>query len=231
MTYAFLRGLMRFLTRTFLMGGLFVVEGRENVPRTGALIVCPNHFGTLDPPMVPAFLPRPDSWSMAKSEYFRKRWQRWLFTAYQAFPVVRHTADRNALRRSFDVLKRGEVLVVYPEGTRVAAGVLSVPEPGAGFIAQKCGCAVLPVAVTGTPNVMPKGTIWPRRARVNVRFGKPFLVLAKRTDGERISHEEAADAIMLAIAELLPADKRGRYSDLDGWRKGLEGVTAPAQGR
>src|SRR3954453_16576634 len=132
----FLRGLMRFMTRTYLVG-LFTVEGVENVPSSGGLVVCGNHFATLDPPMVPAFLPRPDSWSMAKSEYFRKAWQRWLFTAYQSFPVVRHTPDRAALRRAFALLKGGEVLVIYPEGTRVESGKLSTPEPGAGFIAQR----------------------------------------------------------------------------------------------
>jgi 1-acyl-sn-glycerol-3-phosphate acyltransferase len=228
MVYAFLRGLMRFLTQTFLVGGLFRIEGRENVPLQGGLVVCPNHFGTLDPPMVPAFLPRTDSWSMAKSEYFDKPSISWLFKAYQSFPVVRHSADRSALRKSFDVLKRGEVLVLYPEGTRVEKGVLSTPEPGAGFIAQKSGCPVLPVGVVGTPEVMPKGTIWPRRHQVTLRFGKPFVVLQRRPNGERVSHEDAADAIMLAIAELLPADKRGRYSDMDAWRKRLEGVTGPA---
>lgn len=224
MIYAFLRGLMRVMTRTYLVG-LFRVEGAENVPPTGALIVCPNHFATLDPPMVPAFLPRGDSWNMAKSEYFRKGSLRWLFYAYQAFPVVRHTADRSALRKSFDLLKRGEVLVLYPEGTRVESGMLSTPEPGAGFIAQKSGAPVLPVAVTGTREVMPKGTIWPRRHPVTVTFGKPFAVPQKRPNGERISHEEAADAIMVAIAELLPPDKRGRYSDLDAWGKRLDGVS------
>ncbi|HEV8597320.1 MAG TPA: lysophospholipid acyltransferase family protein, partial [Candidatus Dormibacteraeota bacterium] len=207
----FLRGLMRFLTRTYLVG-LFTVEDAGNVPRSGGLIVCGNHFATLDPPMVPAFLPRADSWSMAKSEYFRKGSMRWLFTAYQAFPVVRHTADRAALRKSFDLLKAGQVLIIYPEGTRVEAGVLSAPEPGAGFIAQKSGCPVLPVAVTGTRECMPKGTIWPRRVPVLIRFGKPFRVAQRRPDGERVSHEGASDAIMLAIAELLPPEKRGRYS-------------------
>jgi 1-acyl-sn-glycerol-3-phosphate acyltransferase len=223
----FLRGLMRFMTRTYLVG-LFTVEGVENVPLSGGLIVCGNHFATLDPPMVPAFLPRPDSWSMAKSEYFRKRWQRWLFTAYQSFPVVRHTADRAALRRAFDLLKDGQVLVIYPEGTRVESGTLSTPEPGAGFIAQKSGCPVLPVAVTGTRECMPKGSRWPRRVPVKIRFGKPFLIPLRRLSGERISHEEASDAIMVAIAELLPADKRGKYSDLEGLRKRLDGVAVPA---
>jgi len=75
---------------------------------------------------------------------------------------------------------------------------------------------------------MPKGSRWPRRVPVKIRFGKPFLIPAKRLNGERISHEEASDAIMVAIAELLPADKRGQYSDLDGLRKRLEGVAVPA---
>ena len=222
----FLRWVMRFLTRTYL-AGLFTVEGIENVPLTGPLIVCGNHFGTLDPPMVPAFLPRGDSWSMAKSEYFRKAWMRWLFNAYGSFPVVRHTADRAALRRSFDLLKEGHVLVIYPEGTRVESGVLSTPEPGAGFIAQKAACPILPVAMTGTRECLPKGAKWPRRVPVKVRFGKPIVVPAKKPDGSRVSHEEAADAIMLAISELLPPDKRGRYSDLEGWRRRLDGVLQP----
>lgn len=225
MIYAFLRGLMRFMTTVYLVG-LFEVEGLENVPRNVALLVCPNHSATLDPPMVPAFLPRGDTWSMAKSEYFRKAHLRWLFIAYHAFPVVRHTADRVAIRRSLDLLKSGHALIMYPEGTRIDSGVLATPEPGAGFIAKNAGCAVLPVAVTGTQECLPKGARWPRRVPVTVRFGKPFLVQQKRPSGERVTHEEAADAIMLAIAELLPPERRGAYSDVDGLRKSLEGVTA-----
>jgi len=86
---------------------------------------------------------------------------------------------------------------------------------------------ILPVAVTGTRECMPKGTIWPRRVPVKIRFGKPFVVLQRRASGERVSHEDAADAIMLAIAELLPPELRGRYSDVEGWRRRLEGVTNP----
>lgn len=222
-----MRAIMRFLTRTVLLG-LFTVDGVENVPREGALLVCPNHFGTLDPPMVPAFLPRRDSWSMAKSEYFAKPRTGWIFVAYHSFPVVRHTADRAALRRTFDLLKAGAAIVLYPEGTRVDAGVLSVPEPGAGFIAQRSGCAVLPVALTGTPECLPKGSRWPRRVPVKVRYGKPFVVLQKRATGERVSHEEASAAIMVEIAELLPPEKRGAFSDLDALRARLAGVTRPA---
>ena len=115
---------------------------------------------------------------------------------------------------------------MYPEGTRIDTGVLAAPEPGAGFIAQLCGCPVLPVALTGTAECLPKGARWPRRVPVTVTFGKPFLVMQKRPNGERVSHQEAADRIMLAIAELLPPEKRGLFSDLDSLRRRLDGVAA-----
>src|SRR5262245_60546828 len=179
--YRFLTWLMRTLTRGLLIGGLFTVHGLENVPRTGALLVCPNHAGTVDPPLVPAFTPRLDVWSLAKSEYFSSA-MAWLFRWYQAFPVVRHSADRAALKRSFDLLRDGHALLIYPEGTRTSDGVLVTPEPGAGFIAQKADCAVVPVALTGTRAVMPKGSRFPKRARASVTFGKPFRVATKKPD-------------------------------------------------
>lgn len=225
--YAFLRGLMRFMTRTYLVG-LFRVEGAENIPRSGQVMICPNHAGTIDPPLVPAFVPRSDTWSMAKSEYFEKPLMRWIFHQYQAFPVVRHTADRAAVRRSFDLLKEGQALVLYPEGTRIDSGVLASPEPGAGFIAQRTGCPVVPVALTGTRECLPKGARWPRRVPVTVRFGKPFTLRSKTDDGRRISHEDASEAIMLAIAELLPPERRGQFADVEGLRRRLEGVATPA---
>ena len=85
MTYAFLRWVMRMLVHTVL-AGLFTQVGRERIPRHGPLLVCGNHISTLDPPLVPAFLPRNDSWSMAKAEYFERSWlQTWIFTAFHAF--------------------------------------------------------------------------------------------------------------------------------------------------
>jgi 1-acyl-sn-glycerol-3-phosphate acyltransferase len=131
------------------------------------------------------------------------------------------------LRRSFDLLRSGQALIVYPEGTRVDSGVLAAPEAGAGFIALRAKCPVLPVALTGTRECMPKGTHWPRRVPVTIRFGKPFMILQRRPTGERVTHAEAADAIMLAIAELLPPEKRGAFSDVEGLKKRLDGVTAP----
>jgi len=215
---------MRALVTVYL-AGLFKAVGVENIPRTGPLLICPNHSATLDPPLVPAFVPRGDTWSMAKSEFFRNPFIAFIYRSYHSFPVVRHTADRAALKRTFDLLKAGHSVIIYPEGTRVESGLLAQPEPGAGFIAQKAGCPVLPVGLTGTRECLPKGARWPRRTQVTITFGKPFVILTKRADGSRVTHDEASDVIMVAIAELLPPEQRGQFSDLDSYRKKLAGVT------
>jgi 1-acyl-sn-glycerol-3-phosphate acyltransferase len=143
MLYAFMRLLARFMVRTYLFGGLFKVGGTDFVPRHGSLLVCSNHQSTLEPPAVAAFLPRADSWNMAKSEFFQGgALKRWLFVSYHSFPVIRNSPDRAALRRSVDILKAGQTLIIYPEGTRVPEGGLIKPAPGAGWLATVTGgCA------------------------------------------------------------------------------------------
>ena len=217
--YAFLRGLMRVVVHVYL-AGKFRIEGLDNVPREGGLLVCANHRSTIDPPLLPAFLPRSDSWSMAKSEYFEKGgFTKWLFIRYHAFPVVRHTADRRAVKRAFEILQGGQALVLYPEGTRVEAGGLQTPEPGAGFLAQRTEeVRVLPVALIGTRECFSKGARWPRRVPVRVCFGRAFRVPRKDAAGKRIPAQDVSDAIMLSIAEMLPESMRGTFEDLEAWR-------------
>jgi 1-acyl-sn-glycerol-3-phosphate acyltransferase len=228
MMYALLRGLMRVIVHLCL-GGLYRTVGRDLVPPSGPLIVCANHASTIDPPLLPAFLPRSDSWSMAKAEWFvRRSFTSWLFTSYHAFPIVRHSPDRRGLRRAREILMDGGALIVYPEGHRVESGGLTAAEPGAGFLARTTGAPVQPVGLVGTRDCFPKGARWPRRTRVEVRFGRPLRIRDRRPDGRRVENQEAADAIMLAVAELLPPDARGAYADLDDLRERLDGVWEPA---
>ncbi|MGH7883279.1 MAG: lysophospholipid acyltransferase family protein, partial [Candidatus Dormibacteraceae bacterium] len=105
MIYAFLRRVIgRGLPRLYLRRK-FTIRGESRVPRQGPLLVCSNHISNLDAAIVPAFLPRPDSWNMAKAEWFRSRVVGWLFSLYHAFPVVRHSPDRRSLRRAQAVLE------------------------------------------------------------------------------------------------------------------------------
>lgn len=228
MMYGLLRGLMRVIVHLYLVG-LYRTVGRELVPRTGPLVVCANHASTIDPPLLPAFLPRSDSWSMAKAEWFARRsFTSWLFTSYHAFPIVRHSPDRRGLRRARGILTGGGALIVYPEGHRVESGGLIAAEPGAGFLARTTGAPVQPVGLVGTRDCFPKGARWPRRRRVEVRFGRPIRIRERRPDGTRVENQEAADAIMLVVAELLPPEARGAYAALDELRQRLDGVWEPA---
>ena len=218
---------MRAIVRVYL-NGLFRVAGRERMPLRGGVLLCSNHASTLDPPLVPAFVPRSDSWSMSKAENFDHPFTRWLFVRYQAFPVVRHTADRAAIRRSFEILRGGGVLIMYPEGFRVPEGGLRVAEPGVGFLARATGAVVQPVALVGTRECFPKGGRWPRRVRIDFRFGHPIRIRERRPDGRKVENQEAADAVMLAVAEELPEPMRGAYADLAALRERLAGVSEPA---
>ena len=231
MTYAILRWVMRTLVHTVL-AGIFTQVGRDNVPRKGPLLVCGNHQSTLEPPLIPAFLPRNESWSMAKAEYFEGGgFKPWIFTAFHAFPVVRHSADRKAIRRATTILREGQVLVLYPEGTRVTSGGLIRPEPGAGFIAMVSGAPVLPVAVTGGREVFGKGFRLPHRAPLRLEFGKPFTIPSRRPDGSKVPYQDAADAILLSVAELLPEALRGEFADLEAWRSRVGSLRQPVVSR
>jgi 1-acyl-sn-glycerol-3-phosphate acyltransferase len=221
---------MRVLVHTVL-AGIFSLVGGDRVPREGAVLVCSNHVSTLDPPLLPAFLPRNDSWSMAKAEYFAGGGLKpWIFRAFHAFPVVRHSADRAAIKRALTILRNGGVLFVYPEGTRVTSGGLHRAEPGAGFIAMLSGAAVVPAAVTGSRQVFGKGFRIPHRSPLRLEFGPPFRIPPKQPDGTRVDHQDAADAIMLSIAEMLPANLRGEYVDLPGWQQRVGNLRRPVAG-
>jgi len=139
LSYFLLTRLARLLTRVVL-GLKFHLRGREHVPPVGALLIVSNHVGAVDPALIGGWAPRP-VWFMAKAELFEGRWA-WLMRGYHAFPVIRHSADRSALRRAFDVLKQGKALVLFPEGHRSEDAGLLRAEPGAGFIARRSGATL-----------------------------------------------------------------------------------------
>src|ERR1700730_19255389 len=105
-----------------VLAGVRHVEGADRRPRDRGVLVFSTHASNLDPPLLPAFLPRSDSWSMAKSEWFaRPSLTSWIFSSYHAFPVIRHSPDRRALKRAIDIIRGGGVLILYPEAAQVAA--------------------------------------------------------------------------------------------------------------
>ncbi|MEO6797601.1 MAG: lysophospholipid acyltransferase family protein [Candidatus Dormibacter sp.] len=193
-----------------MLGSKFHLRGRDHVPPAGSVLIVSNHVGAVDPALIGGWAPRP-VWFMAKAELFEGRWA-WLMRAYHAFPVIRHSADRSALRRAFDVLKQGKALVLFPEGHRSEHATLLRAEPGAGFIARRSGAAVLPLAITGTQNVLPRHSRLPKRADVSMVFGAPFALPERNRDGSPMDHQQTADFLMGKIAQLLPFEYQGAYA-------------------
>ncbi len=209
MSYSFLTRLARLLTR-ILLGPKFHLQGRDNVPPSGPLLIVSNHVGAIDPVIIGGWTPR-TVWFMAKAELFHGGFA-WLMRAYHAFPVIRHSPDRTALRRAFDLLKQGSAVVLFPEGHRAEDARLLRAEPGAGFIARRSGAPLLPVGIVGSQNVLGRHQRVPRRADVVMTFGELFQLPERNRDGSPMDHQQSADYLMTKIAQLLPLENQGAYS-------------------
>jgi len=182
------------------------VVGKENVPRTGGAVLAGNHVSHMDPVLLWEFAPRRPHF-MAKSELF-KGFIGWVITQLYAFPVVRGSADRTAIATATKLLEDGEIVGIFPEGTRSSDGTAGEAHGGVSFIAMRAGVPVVPVAIVGTDKVLPRGRKFPRPARVTIKFGTPIDTAAS-ADGTRKERMEALTAtIMVRIAEELEAARR-----------------------
>ncbi|HHV62202.1 MAG TPA: 1-acyl-sn-glycerol-3-phosphate acyltransferase [Firmicutes bacterium] len=174
------------------------VEGHENVPERGPVILVANHVSLLDPIVVGCALKR-RVWFMAKAELFRNRAfgrvLRWL----GAFPVRRGESDREAFHRCFQVLEAGLVLGIFPEGTRSVDGRLGRFSSIAAVLSSKTGAPIVPVGVLGTGRILRRGSFIPNLGRVVVRIGPPIVLNRKQIDGIE-SETKDIQAITLEIA-------------------------------
>ena len=186
------------------------VQGRENVPREGALIVASNHLSNGDPPILTVAVPRRIAW-MTKAEWFKTPVIGPLFRWGGMIPVRRFEADLQALRQAQRPLRDGGALAMFPEGTRGGDKGLRAGEPGTALIALRTSTQIVPIAIWGTEHVkLPRDFF--RRTRAHVRFGKPFTLEASG----RITRDDVArgtETIMREIAALLPERYRGVYKD------------------
>lgn len=217
---------MRRRISTFVYGGLtaltravlftfarWEVVHAERVPAEGGLVLASNHLHLFDPPLVAASCSR---WvhPMAKRELFETPLIGWIFWAYGAFPVRRFSADIGALRAARNQLRGGEVVLMFPEGTRSREGSGMRPAlPGAAMVALLAGTPVVPVAITGTEQIRLPGVFfrWLRRRRLHIRveFGEPFELPARSAEARHA--EQSTDLMMRRVASLLPESYRGAY--------------------
>ncbi|BBH16442.1 1-acyl-sn-glycerol-3-phosphate acyltransferase [Nocardioides baekrokdamisoli] len=176
----------------------FSATGRENVPKTGPIVIVPNHKSFWDPFFVAIVLRRPVHF-MGKADYFEDTWYARLFLALGAFPVRRGESDAEAMETARAILARGDALALFPEGTRVRDEGLGSPKRGAARLAIEAGAPLIPATITGTEKRR-----WPLPRKVRIAFGTPVSVA-----GLEATPEDAATAINAVWPQI--SDEYGRW--------------------
>lgn len=186
------------------------VQGQENLPPEGPVVVMINHINLLDVVMPGMFLPR-DVVMLSKIENFRAPILGLFVRAYGALPLRRGEADLEAMKLSLQTLKRGQVLVIAPEGTRSKDARLQPGHDGLAFVASQANVPVVPFVMYGHENWL-QNLKHLRRTRLHVRIGEPFrfVVSGRRRRAELKAMTEEA---MYRLAALLPPQYRGVYAD------------------
>ena len=197
MIYTLLKPILWLL---FKIGLRLNVEGTENIPKDGPLVIASNHLSLLDPPVIGVAATRKVHF-MAKQELFVPILGD-IYKALGAFPVRRGGADRAAIKHGIDILNDNKVLAIFPEGTRSKTGKLGKAEPGALMMASKAMATIVPCCVMGT-DYRRQGRIWPK---VTVRFGKPIYFPADAVVNKEFLHE-MTENLMQHIAALQAGEK------------------------
>ncbi|GEK30736.1 1-acyl-sn-glycerol-3-phosphate acyltransferase [Kurthia zopfii] len=169
----------------------FDIIGKEHFPKEGGVLLCSNHIDALDPPVVGITAPRPVNF-MAKEELFKLPILKGILPKVHAFPVKRGLSDRQALRTAVNLLKDGQVVGLFPEGTRNRTGQLGKGFSGAGFFALRGNAVVVPCAIIGPYKIFRK---------VKVVYGEAIDMEPYRES--RAKPEEVTEVIMAHIQKLL----------------------------
>ena len=188
------------------------VEGQQHLPTAGPCIIVANHLSFLDAVLVFSLLGGEDLSAMAAEKWENNLIFGTLLRLGNAFFVQRGQVDRQALERAADWLRAGKIFGMAPEGTRSRDGGLGRAKPGVAYLASLVECPVVPIAHWGTETTM---SSWfrLRRPRIEVRIGPPFRLPPLDPDDRSASLRRNADEVMVHLAALMPAERRGVYRE------------------
>ncbi|MEU6544878.1 lysophospholipid acyltransferase family protein [Streptomyces sp. NPDC046859] len=211
------------------------IEGLEHVPATGAAIVAGNHLSFSDHFLMPAILKRRITF-LAKKEYFtgpgiKGRLTAAFFRSAGQIPVDRtgKEAGQAAIREGLGVLRKDELLGIYPEGTRSHDGRLYKGKVGVAVMALKAGVPVVPCAMIGTFEAQPPGKVIPNIRPVTIRFGEPLdFSRYAGMENEKTILRAVTDEIMYAILSLSEQEYVDQYAAV---AKAEEAAAEAEQGR
>ena len=202
--YRLLRLLVHLINRAYWR---VEVEGADSVPVTGAVILAPVHRSFMDFFVVSEVTKR-KIFYMTKEEMWKSPLLGSFLDSVGAFPVHRDGADRLALERAQDVLERGDVLILFPEGTRRAGPVVEDLHEGAAFLAARTGATIVPIGIGGTAEAMPKGSKFVRPVKVHLVVGPP--IAAPERSAQRTGAAQPGPRPHRAAARRAPTPLRRR---------------------
>lgn len=156
------------------------VFGLENIPEEGGFIMAANHASYFDPPVLGAVSTRRTRF-MAREELFKIPFFRILLKVF-AFPVKRDKPHPSAIKESVQRLRRGELIVMFPEGSRSVDGSLLEPKRGLSVLAAMSRTPVVPTFIRGTEKALPVGARFPRPSKITVIFGTPLAMYKEETE-------------------------------------------------
>ncbi len=186
--YNFLRACLRM---AFLATCRMRVRGQENEPRHGGALVLSNHQSHLDPMLIGISFRRRMNY-LARKTLFDFAPLRWLIRSLDAIPIDREGVGLSGLKETLQRLKRGEMVLLFPEGTRTHDGEVAPLKPGFVALARRGKVPLLPVAVDGAFDAWPRTKLFPRPATINIQIGQPITTaeLADYTDEALIAELE-----------------------------------------
>jgi len=188
------------------------IVGREHLPATGGFVITPSHRSMMDILFTARVTTRRVRF-MGKASLFKVPLLGAFFTALGGFPVARDGTDRKAVRDSVAMLESGDVLVVYPEGTRQNGPKIQPLQPGAAYLAIRAGVPIVPVGIAGAEEIMRAHKIpFPRFGRVTIVVGPPIVPEA-RTSG--VVARDKVDDVTARLADALQVlfDEANRMRD------------------
>ena len=200
------------------------ILGEENLPITGPLLVVGNHFSFIDPVAVVRMAPWPVEFVGGAVTPHAPLWTRIIPFLWGYHKLYRGTGSRGALRTAEYLLKHKGIINMFPEGGNWAT-VLRPPRPGTAYLAARTGAVILPVGFYGFTDVF-RSLGRGQRANVTIKIGKPFGPFTASGSGRelRARLDEIGHEIMHRIAELLPLELRGYYSDDPAIRNAAKGT-------
>ncbi len=173
-------------------------SGRANVPKTGGALLVSNHQSHLDPPIIGAGCPRQMSY-LARLTLFRFSPFGWLLQSVGGIPIDRDGSALAGIRATLEALQRGEMVLVFPEGTRTRDGNLGVFKPGLALVARRARVPIVPAAIEGAYRAWPRTSAIPQAGPVHVHYGRPL----ERDEIAACSEEELAALVEQRVRECL----------------------------